>query len=154
MTPQGDWKFPNSHHVTTLFIGGNKQKLKTPMYEHFQENKQVGVEIRAVIYVPGKLVAGICFPQTECENEFPHLTMMISSGWAAVMSNEVIKATCGEDKPFENAYDAAREGILPAKGAGVHTEHDVPILKKGKNEVVYVLLKEPVSFDGKLKAYY
>ena len=32
---QGDWKFPNSHHVTTLFIGGSKQKLKSPIYENF-----------------------------------------------------------------------------------------------------------------------
>ena len=99
-------------------------------------------------------MAGICFPQTEVENEFPHLTLMISQGWAAVMSNAVIKATCAEGKPFENAYDAAREGILPAKGAGVHTEHNVTIEKKGKNEVVYVLLKEPISFIGKLKAFY
>ncbi|MFN9909471.1 MAG: hypothetical protein ACK56F_25695 [bacterium] len=114
----------------------------------------VEIEIRAVIYVPGKLVAGICFPQTEVENEFPHLTLMVSQGWAPVMSNSVIKATCAEKKPFENAYDAAREGILPAKGAGVHTEMDVLIEKKGKNEVVFVLLREPVSFKGKLKAFY
>jgi len=24
------WSFPASHHVTTLFIGGNKNKLKLP----------------------------------------------------------------------------------------------------------------------------
>ena len=27
--PLGGWKLPNSHHVTTMFIGGNKQKLKS-----------------------------------------------------------------------------------------------------------------------------
>jgi hypothetical protein len=79
---------------------------------------------------------------------------MVSQGWAPVMSNSVIKATCGEGKIFENAYDAAQEGLLPAKGAGVHTEMNVPIEKKGKNEVVYVLLKEPILFKGKLKAFY
>jgi hypothetical protein len=31
---------------------------------------------------------------------------------------------------------------------------DVLIEKKGKNEVVFVLLREPVSFKGKLKAFY
>lgn len=58
----GDWKLPNSHHVTTLFVGGNKQKLKSPQYVNFIENLPVTIEIRAIIYVPGKLVAGICFP--------------------------------------------------------------------------------------------
>jgi hypothetical protein len=62
------------------------------------------------------------------------------------LSNSVIKATCAEGKPFHNAYEAAKECLLPAKGAGVHTEQSVMIEKKGKNEVVFVLLKEPVVF--------
>ena len=110
--------------------------------------------IRAVVYVPKRLIAGICFPQAEIENEFPHLTLMVSQGWAPVLSNAVIKATCAEGKPFENAYDAAKEGLLPSKGHGVHTENNVVIDKKGKNEVVFVLLREPISFKGKLKAFY
>lgn len=73
-----NWKFPNTHHVTTLFIGGNKSKLKQPEYEFFQEGKSVEVTIRAVIYVPEQLVAGICFPKTEIENDFPHITLMVS----------------------------------------------------------------------------
>ena len=93
--PYSPWKFPNSHHVTTLFIGGNRAKLQTPQAEFHQEGKQVDVKIRAVIYVPEKLVAGICFPDCEIENEFPHMTLMVSSGWAPVLSNAVIKATCG-----------------------------------------------------------
>ena len=31
----GCWKLPNSHHVTTMFIGGNKQKLKSQQCEYF-----------------------------------------------------------------------------------------------------------------------
>ena len=154
MKPSGDWKLPNTHHVTTMFIGGNKSKLKEPGYVNFQEGAPVDIEIRAIVYVPDKLIAGICFPQAEVENEFPHLTLMVSQGWAPVMSNAVIKATCAEGKPFENAYDASREGLLPAKGAGVHTENNVAIEKKGKNEVVFVLLREPVLFKGKKKAFY
>jgi hypothetical protein len=148
------WKFPNSHHLTTLFIGGNKQKVKSTPFEAFKEGASCEIEIRAVVYVPGKLVAGIVFPQTEVENEFPHVTLMVSQGWAPVLSNAVIKATCAEGKPFENAYDAAKEGLKPAKGAGIHTVHDVPIEKKGKNEVVFVLLREPITFNGRMKAYY
>lgn len=91
-------------------------------------------------------MAGICFPPTDIENEFPHVTLMVSQGWAPVLSNAVIKATCAEGKPFENAYEAAKEGLKPAKGAGVHSEQNVALEKKGKNEVVFVLLKEPVVF--------
>jgi len=137
-----------------MFIGGNKKKLSEPAYINFQEGKPVDVDIRAVIYVPDKLVAGICFPKAEIENEFPHMTLLVSEGWAPVMSNSVIKATCARKQVFENAYEAAQEGLLPAKGSGVHSEENVAIEKKGKNEVVYVLLKEPVLFKGKLKAFY
>lgn len=35
MKGSGDWKLPNSHHVTTLFVGGNKQKIKSPIYTNF-----------------------------------------------------------------------------------------------------------------------
>lgn len=58
----GDWKLPNTHHVTTLFVGGNKAKMRHENYTTFVEGKPVDVEIRAVVYVPDKLVAGICFP--------------------------------------------------------------------------------------------
>jgi len=81
----------------------------------------VRIVIRAVIYVPEKLVAGICFPDCEIENEFPHLTLMVSQGWAAVMSNSVIQATCGKNGIFEQAYIAAEDGKRPAAGAGVHS---------------------------------
>ena len=112
------------------------------------------VEIRAIVYVPGQLVAGICFPNCEVENEFPHLTLMVSQGWAPVMSNAVIQATCRKNKVFEQAYRAAAEGMKPAPNAGIHTAMDVVIEKKGKQEVVFVLLREPITFDGFLKAYY
>ena len=71
---------------------------------------------------------------------------MISEGWTAVMSNTVISATCSAGMPFHDAYEAARKGILPAQNAGVLTEHSFKLDKKGLNEVVFVLLREPVTF--------
>ena len=38
-SPIGSWKFPASYHVTTLFIGGNKQKMRLPQFEFHQEGK-------------------------------------------------------------------------------------------------------------------
>ncbi len=70
------------------------------------------------------------------------------------MSNAVIKATCGPKGVFEQAYIAAEDSKRPARGAGVHTATDVTIDKKGKNEVVFILLKEPITFQGRLKSFY
>lgn len=87
----------------------------------------MSVEIRALIYVPDKVIAGICFPDFEIENEYPHLTMMVSEGWAPVLSNSVIQSTCGKGMVFREAYEAAREGILPAKDAGCLTAKGVKV---------------------------
>jgi hypothetical protein len=37
----------------------------------------VKVDVRAIIYVPEKIVAGICFPDIEVENAYPHMTLMV-----------------------------------------------------------------------------
>ena len=106
--PFSPWSFPASYHITTMFIGGNKNKLKLPQCEYFEEAIKVTIDIRAVIYVPGKLVAGICFPKgVEIENEYPHMTLMVSDGWKPMMSNSVIQATCGKGMAFHEAYKAA-----------------------------------------------
>ena len=99
--------------------------------QNHKEGQAVGVTVRALIYVPDKLVAGIVFPKCEIENEYPHLTLMVSPGWAPVTSNAVIKATCGKNGVFEQAYLAAHDGKLPARNAGVHVADNVAIEKKG-----------------------
>jgi len=54
-------------------------------------------------------VAGICFPEgVEIENEYPHMTLMVSDGWKPVMSNLMIQATCAKGMPFHEAYKAAK----------------------------------------------
>ena len=50
-----------------------------------------------MIYVPDKLGAGVCVPKgIEIENKYPHMTLMTSDGWNAVMSNNVLQSTCGK----------------------------------------------------------
>jgi hypothetical protein len=44
--------------------------------------------------------------------------------------------------------------VLPAKNAGVVTEEHVKIEKKGDQEVVFVLLREPMLFKGLSKNFY
>lgn len=146
---QGVWKLPNSHHVTSLFVGGNKAKLS----QFFEEGKAVAVDVRAVIYVPKKLIAGVCFPLLHTENQFPHLTLLISEGWNAVLSNALLTATCAEGAPFHEAYLAASKGQLPSAEAGVLSA-EVVVPKKGKQEAVFVLLRKPVCFSGVTKSFF
>jgi hypothetical protein len=51
-----------------MFIGGNKEKLKSEHYLNFKEGQSVDVDVRAIVYIPGKLIAGICFPKFQIEN--------------------------------------------------------------------------------------
>ena len=104
MQGQDPWVVPSSYHVTSRYVGGDKSKLDP----NFQEGEQVSVQVRAVVYVPNHLIAGVVFPQFDIENEFPHMTLMISHGWAAVDSNTLLTATCAEGDPFYDAYEAAR----------------------------------------------
>ena len=71
-----------------------------------------------------------------------------------MLSNAVISATCGKGQPFHDAYEAARNGILPSKNAGVLVDTYTKIDKKTLDEVVFVLLREPIVFNGLTKCFY
>jgi hypothetical protein len=55
---------------------------------------------------------------------------------------------------FREAYEAAMEGILPAKDAGCLTAKGIKIQGKGGQEVVFVLLRQPFTFRGVTKSFY
>lgn len=63
--------------MTTLFIGKDKGKLEDPIYKQFVEDKRVDLEMKGIILVPGKIMAGVCFPATPIENEYPHMTLLL-----------------------------------------------------------------------------
>lgn len=88
-----NYKFPNSLHVTSLYIGGNKEKLRSDFYTSFQEGVESDILIEGLVYVPGKLITGIVIVSEELkiENEFPHITLKIGS-WDPKNSNDVLKA--------------------------------------------------------------
>ena len=62
----------------------------------FHVDENVEVDVRALIYVPDKLILGVCFPDFEIENDHPHVTLLVSDGWAPVVSNNILQATCGK----------------------------------------------------------
>lgn len=87
------WKQPNDYHVTCLFIGGDESKKESDIYKNFKEGTSIPIEIKAVLFVPDRILTGICFPKYEIDNEFPHMTLMVKK-WPPVNSNKVLEATC------------------------------------------------------------
>ena len=124
-SPTKTWNMPDSYHVRSLFIGGNEQKWRQSQFKFHQEVNMIPIQIRAVIYIPNKLMIGICFPQCNIENQFPHLTLKVSQGWSPGLSNSVIEATCKQNKVFEQAYLAANNSLIPARNTGIHTAMNV-----------------------------
>lgn len=53
------WKFPNSFHVTSFFVGKEAQRTSSEFFSMFKEKVHFPFEISHVIYVPGKLLTGI-----------------------------------------------------------------------------------------------
>ena len=74
----GGWKYPNSHHVTALFIGGNSSLAESKIYNEFEEGKKQEVKLGAIVMVPHKIVFAICFVKAEIGNKIPHLTLLIN----------------------------------------------------------------------------
>ena len=87
-----------------MFIGGDKSKSGHKIYKYYQEDKSVDVEIRAVVYVPEKILTGICFPKAEVDNKRPHLTLMTGGQYKPVNSNTILEATCADEDLFKNEY--------------------------------------------------
>jgi hypothetical protein len=100
------WRLPDNFHCTCLYVAKDKDIVEdSPIYRNFQENLEIEVEIFAYVVVPGKLVAGICFPDYETENKVPHVTLMVNE-WPAKFSNDVLEACFIKDKkPFARVYE-------------------------------------------------
>lgn len=104
------WKMPAGHHVTQLFIGGNKAALKNEIYTNYDEGLPVDVIIRAVVYVPEKIMAAVVFPNAACANKYPHLTLAIAGAWKPVNSNTILTATCDDASLFGAQYNELKSG--------------------------------------------
>jgi hypothetical protein len=56
---------------------------------------------------------------------------MVSKNFKPVESSAILQATCRKGGPFFDAYEAARNNMLPAKNAGVHSNENCNIPKHG-----------------------
>lgn len=101
------FKFPYSFHITMLYIGDDLSLLETEYYKRFVEGVHVPIQLTGVIYVPGKIITGITFPDRNAlliQNKFPHVTLMVNE-WQAVHSNNLMEALFDIGMPLEKFYD-------------------------------------------------
>jgi hypothetical protein len=134
-----------SYHVTQLFIGGNKKQMQNPIYQHYEVGKVVKVSVRALLFVPGKILTAVCFPEADVDNKFPHMTLLLGK-WPAKNSNMALEYTCTDSKqPFHNLYNyASQEG----KGGKDHSGFvpDYTFEKGEKAPAYFTVLANPIVF--------
>lgn len=145
------YKFPKTLHVTTLFLGSDKNKARSDNFKLFQEGKKIKIEIEAIVFVPGKIVCGICFfdgSEIKIENQYPHLTLMVDQ-WAPKHSNDVLNSVFNNNKsPLYGCH--SKEYFRNLKTIKfVIPGLQINLGKKIEKSHVYILkLDEMLSFDA------
>lgn len=91
------WRKPASHHIMQLFMT-NKAYLASPIHHNFEENVEVSVVVKAVLYVPNCIFTAVCFPVPDkmsnvvqpIDHEIPHMTLFHYGKWQATLSNRLL----------------------------------------------------------------
>lgn len=61
----GGWKLLPDLHMTVYFMGREEAYIDEEIYHSFENNKQVTLRIPAIVYVPQKIMAAVCFADQE-----------------------------------------------------------------------------------------
>ena len=86
------WKYTNTLHLTTKFLGGGKHRPADPALSTYRVNEEVALAARIFAYVPQRIMCVLCdilTPNVQVENRFPHITCLLGK-WAAKCSNDVL----------------------------------------------------------------
>jgi len=59
---------------------------ESEIYNNFEKDVSIDIEICALIIVPDKIVTAICFPDQKIDNRCPHVTLAINE-WEPSKSN-------------------------------------------------------------------
>ena len=146
------YKIRPTYHVTSMFIGGGKPKTESKIYQNFEVGKIVNVPVRALLFVPGKILTGVCFPDADVENRFPHMTLLLGK-WPAKNSNMALEFTCSDSKqPFQSLYNYA---LSENKGGRDHASflEDCLFEKKEKASAYFIVLEKPIVFESECHCY-
>ncbi len=145
----GSWKFPNSHHVTTLFIGGKKDLVETKIYKDFHEGEKMDIRLGAIVLVPHKLVFGICFLKTAVDNKIPHITLLVNH-CPPKLSNTFGEALFMKVPELSEKYAT---GFFEKDGEEFLQRYELTV--EGGNHRVYVYKPSNVlTMHGECKKFY
>lgn len=104
---QSRWSYPNSLHVTTMFIGGNTSKLETEDYKSFKEGDEFDISLTHLAYCPGGIICAKAqvsdAKPLSIENKIPHLTLLICSK-PPKYSSTILQNAKLEEKISKNTF--------------------------------------------------
>ena len=81
------WRFTQDFHVTCLWMNRDEDIAEeSEIYNNFEKDVSIDIEICALIIVPDKIVTAICFPDQKIDNRCPHVTLAINE-WEPSKSN-------------------------------------------------------------------
>ena len=118
--------------------------------------QKVDLKVKALVYVPGKILTAICFPDknVEIENEFPHITLMIGDKWTPKMSNVILTALFSNTPKLKTWYEC----LKTAKNPQVKIEYnsELKIDKNTTSEVFMISFDESenITLHGTTKHFY
>jgi hypothetical protein len=104
--PLAEYSFVADPHVTTLFIGNDKQKRLTESFKAFRPGHKSELNIVGYVIVPGKIITALCYPDQsviKIENKFPHMTLMTAK-WKPKNSNDLFEALFGPKGKLKDNY--------------------------------------------------
>ena len=113
----------------------------------------MSIEILGILVVPGKLIIGICFPQHEVDNKYPHMTLMLNE-WPAKKSNDVMEACFDDKRPLAAIYDDLRNVGRVKSGDEIKKVNIKVRGEQTSNTCYFISLMEPIVFNGVTKRYY
>jgi len=144
------WKFPNSFHVTTFWVGKEQQRTSSEFFTTFKEKIHFPFEITHIVYVPGYLVCGIPkidLEKVKIENKYPHVTMMINK-WPPRMSNDIL------NNMFSGGLgNFFKDGSLNY-GSVDGNRHVLTMPDKNEYGVYLFKLENSIMMDAETKTYY
>jgi len=104
--PLVEYSFVADPHVTTLFIGNDKQKRLTESFKTFRPGHKGELSLVGYVIVPNKIITAICYPDQsviKIENKFPHMTLMTGK-WKPKNSNDLFEALFGHKGKLKDNY--------------------------------------------------
>jgi hypothetical protein len=104
------YKVRPTYHVTSMFIGKDTHKMDSDLFKSFHDGQLINIPVRALLFVPGKIMTAVCFLDVPIENKMPHMTLLLGK-WPAKESNTALEATClYQHQAFYDLYQKARSG--------------------------------------------